>query len=96
MPYVLIEEKSGELLSCVQLNGYQLPYYGILLWESAPDPAAAAEALAKAGKGVVATGWASAELTEHQAKMANVKLRNDSRRFVYLREGNLHTTALAE
>jgi hypothetical protein len=34
-------------------------------------------------------GWAIVELSEHEAKMANVKLRNDPRRIVYYRDGQL-------
>jgi hypothetical protein len=37
MPYALRHSVTGELLSCSQTNGYELKYYGILLWEDAPD-----------------------------------------------------------
>jgi hypothetical protein len=94
MPYVLKHAATGTLLASVQRNGYELAYYGVLLWEQAPTPAQMSEALAEAGispddaAGRV-QDWGPLELTEHEAKMANVKLRNDPRRAVAYRNGSL-------
>lgn len=92
--YALRWMPTGQLLSCTQVNGYELSYYGIVLWETPPSPARVAEALATAGlspddpEGRL-DGWEIAELTEHQAKMANVKLRNDPARSVAFIEGEV-------
>lgn len=92
MPYAVKQSNTGQLLACSQVNGYGLPYYGIVLWEEAPTQLRISEALALAGLPPdVAVGslsvWETVELTEHQAKMANVKLRNDPRRTVKLLDG---------
>jgi len=84
MIYAVQEKASGRLLACSQINGYGLPYYGILLWESAPEEAEIAEALARAAVDSAPESWLPVELIEHQAKMANVKLRNDPGRQVFL------------
>lgn len=90
MPYVLKEIATGRLLAAMQVNGYQLPYYGVILWENAPSEPEAEEALARAGIGSENAGnWEAAELDGHQAKMANVKLRNDAGRSVLLRDNAL-------
>ncbi|MFC5403640.1 hypothetical protein [Cohnella soli] len=97
MPYVMRHAPSGTLLAAVQRNGYQLAYYGLVLWEQCPEEARMAEALAQAAieQGDAAgrlSDWETLELTEHEAKMANVKLRNDPRRVVSYRDGVLAAT----
>lgn len=113
MPYALRESGTGQLLACMQVNGYQLAYYGVRLWESVPDEAAIQEALAAAGVGglqpeaggsdlladagaanALVALWQPVDLTEHQAKMANVKLRNDPRRRVFLQDNVLTASAV--
>lgn len=89
MIYALRESASGMLLSCMQVNGYQLPYYGIMSWEAQPDEATIEEAIRRAGEAGSATNWLTVELTDHQAKMANVKLKNDVRRRVFLHDNVL-------
>ncbi|WP_239614453.1 PDZ domain-containing protein [Cohnella mopanensis] len=92
MPFGLKHTTTGTLLACVQRNGYKLAYYGLLLWEHPPELLEVSEALAEAG---IAPGdeagevgdWEAQELSEHEAKIANVKLRNDPRRVVYYRDG---------
>jgi hypothetical protein len=85
---------TGTLLASVQRNGYKLAYYGIVIWEEAPVATLMAEALAEAGIGPEDAGgqltdWEPLELTEHEMKMANVKLRNDPRRTIAYRDGML-------
>ena len=92
MPYVMIHLASGTILSYVQRNGYSLAYYGIRLWEDQPEPAMMSEALAEAGvseadEGGTLSEWEPLSLTEHEAKMANVKLRNDPKRVVVYKDG---------
>lgn len=93
MPYVIKHATSGTILSCVQRNGYKLAYYGILLWEQQlPGTREISEALAEAGitpsdEAGNVSDWEPLELSEHEVKMANVKLRNDQRRVVYYRDG---------
>lgn len=94
MPFVLKHTATGTLLACVQRNGYELAYYGVLLWDEIPSPAQMSEALAEAGispddEAGRVQDWMPLELTEHEAKMANVKLRNDPRRVVSYRDGIL-------
>lgn len=90
MIYALRNELTGELLACPQVNGYRLPYYGILQWDQPPGEAEAADALKRAGRDTEpVANWLPAELSEHQAKMANVKLRNDDKRQVSLKDGAL-------
>jgi len=89
MRYALRDEKSGQLAACMQVNGYGLDYYGILLWDEAPEDAEIAEAVTRLAGASQAAVWKPVALTEHQAKMANVKLRNDARRSVYLRDQQL-------
>ncbi|KIL34726.1 hypothetical protein SD71_16815 [Cohnella kolymensis] len=95
MPYVLKHAPTGTILACVQRNGYELAYYGVLLWEQPPTAAQMPEALAEAGiapdevAGKV-QDWEPLVLTEHDVKMANVKLRNDPRRVLVYRNGSLH------
>jgi hypothetical protein len=94
MPYVMKHSNTGTLLAKVQRNGYKLAYYGIVLWEQAPTPQQKLEALAEAGiNSEDAAGniedWEPLELTEHEMKMANVKLRNDPSRVVTYRDGVL-------
>lgn len=92
MPFVMIHRASGTILSYVQRNGYSLAYYGVRLWDDTPDPASMSEALAEAGVSEADEGgnlseWEPLSLTEHEAKMANVKLRNDPSRVVYYKDG---------
>ncbi len=90
MIYALRNKLTGELLACQQVNGYRLPYFGILQWEQAPDEVEVADAMKRANRDAESfADWAPAELSEHQAKMANVKLRNDDRRQVCLQDGAL-------
>ena len=94
MIYALQNKETGELLACAQVNGYRLPYFGILLWDSQPEEAEVADALTRAGRTGPSVNWQPIELSEHQAKMANVKLRNDARRQIFLRDGNLTASQL--
>ncbi|TFE24861.1 hypothetical protein [Cohnella luojiensis] len=92
MPYMMRHSPTGTLLACVQRNGYKLAYYGLLLWDEPPSSAQMAEALAGAGieradPAGQLEDWLPLELTEHEAKMANVKLRNDPSRVVAYRDG---------
>lgn len=95
MPYAYRHAATGTLLAAWQTNGYKLTYYGIVTWENVPSAAAAAEALAQAGISPEDTAagrleeWETLELTEHEAKLANVKLRNDPARIVFYRDGAL-------
>jgi hypothetical protein len=94
MPYVMKHSATGTLLACIQRNGYQLAYYGMLLWEQAPSLAQMSEALAEAAfplgdEAGHVKSWEPLMLTEHEIKMANVKLRNDPSRVVAYREGAL-------
>jgi len=88
MPYALRRNTSGELLAARQINVHGLEYFGVLLWPERPDETECRQALEKAGAGDPAE-WTPCELTEHEAKMANVKLRNDPSRRVFLRGGVL-------
>ncbi|MCC3373138.1 hypothetical protein [Cohnella sp. REN36] len=109
--YALKHVVTGELLAAMQTNGYQLRYYGVLLWPSPPDDEERLAALGRAGlylppeagnakrtdrlksewEQVQELGrWRLCELDEHEAKMANVKLRNDPRLRVVLMDGELH------
>jgi len=95
MPYVMKHTSTGTLLACVQRNGYKLAYYGIVIWEHAPPSLTQmSEALAEAEirpddpAGRV-QDWEPLQLSEHEMKMANVKLRNDPRRVVSYRDGLL-------
>lgn len=88
MPYALRQQATGELLAARQINKYQLVYFGVVLWPERPDEAECRRVLEQAGAGDP-EAWAPCELTEHEAKMANVKLRNDPSRRVYLRGGVL-------
>ena len=94
MIYALQEIETGELLACTQMNGYDLAYYGILQWDSQLGEAEIMDALTRADRIGAHGTWQSVELSEHQAKMANVKLRNDARRQVFLRDGNLTASQL--
>jgi hypothetical protein len=94
MPYVMKHSATGTLLACVQRNGYKLAYYGLMLWEHEPSAPQMAEALAEAEidpedtAGQI-TDWEPLKLTDHEMKMANVKLRNDPSRVVAYRDGML-------
>ena len=88
MPYALRQQATGELLAMQQINAYQLAYFGVVLWQERPDEAECRRALQRAGV-TDPEAWAPCELTEHEAKLANVKLRNDPSRRVCLRGGGL-------
>jgi hypothetical protein len=99
MPYVLKHAGTGTLLAGFQVNGYELTYYGIYLWDQPPDTEQTDDTLIKAGVHVSGAAnepqeWEPLELTEHEAKMANVKLRNDPRRMVYHRNGVLQAVSV--
>lgn len=101
MPFVMRHTATGSVLACVQRNGYELAYYGIVLWETAPGVAQMAEALAGAGVAADDPGgrvqdWEPLALSEHEAKMANVKLRNDPRMIVRYRDGTLSAQPMQE
>jgi hypothetical protein len=117
MPYALRHAVTGELLASRQTNGYELLYYGLLLWDDAPDAEMRMNALLRAEryaaaaaerkgeprgealrKERLATEWEQVQelaswrpvlLTEHEAKMGNVKLKNDPALRVCLREGRI-------
>jgi hypothetical protein len=94
MPYVMKHAATGTLLACVQRNGYKLAYFGIVIWEQPPTQAQMSEALSEAAiepddpAGRI-EDWESLQLTEHEMKMANVKLRNDPLRVIAYRDGSL-------
>jgi hypothetical protein len=94
MPYVMKHAATGTLLACVQRNGYKLAYYGIVIWEHSPTQVQMSEALSEAAieaddpAGRI-EDWEPLQLTEHEMKMANVKLRNDPLRVVAYRDGSL-------
>lgn len=131
MPFALMHSATGELLSCTQVNGYRLKYFGILLWPEMPDAEERLAALLRAerygpeqteggaaapsGNGAGADGakprridrhaaeweqvlelsrWQPVLLSEHEAKLANVRLRNDPAFRLYLREGRLEAVAI--
>lgn len=156
MPYALRHSATGELLSCMQVNGYRLTYYGIMLWTEAPEAEERLAALLRAeryrpgeldsglaaaagletaldgeaggsgaGSGAVGTAeaagtsayakhrrldrheaeweqvlelsrWAPVLLSEHEAKLANVRLRNDPGLRVFLRDGRLEAEAIRQ
>lgn len=84
MPYALKNKKTSELFSCTLLNVYDLPYYGVKLWEDRESAEAEARAFLRE-KGVEEPSeWEIAGLGEHQAKLCNVKLNNDPAKRVYL------------
>lgn len=92
MPYVMKHTTTGTLLSCVQRNGYELAYYGIKLWDDQPSEEHLAKAIIEAGidpeeQAGNLSEWTVMQLSEHEAKMANVKLSNDPRKMVTYREG---------
>lgn len=122
MPFALMHAATGELLSSLQLNGYHMTYYGIMLWDDEPNAEARMAALAKAERyrpdgpaegsaaGASGTGGAGARrdrhvaeweqvqelarwkpvlLGEQEAKLANVRLRNDPGLRVFLRGGRI-------
>ncbi len=94
MPYALRHAAPGTLLASLQRNGYQLDYYGVVQWDDEPGTEAVKAALAQAGvppgdEAANLEAWEAVRLTEHEAKMANVKLRNDPRRVVQYRDGVL-------
>lgn len=89
MPYVLREAGTGRLLARAQVNGYRLPYYGVVLWDTVPTGEEIRESLAQAGEAGETASWQPEALTEHHAKMANVKLRNDPRRQVFWNDNQL-------
>lgn len=97
LPYVMKHALSGTILSFAQRNGYSLAYYGIRSWDDVPTPVQMAEALAEAGIAPGESGgeldeWEPLALSDHEAKMANVKLRNDPRRVVAYRDGAIVVT----
>lgn len=99
MPFTIKHSQTGTLLAGSQVNGYDLTYYGIFLWERDPEPDQIAEALAKAGidaddPAFQPEQWETFEVSEHEAKMANVKLRNDPRRVLYHRNGIFHAVSV--
>lgn len=95
MPYVMKHSATGTLLASVQRNGYKLAYYGIVVWEDTPSPVQMSEALAEASISPTDDAgqlfhWECLLLTEHELKMANVKLRNDPSRVVTYRDGKVN------
>jgi len=101
MPYALKHSATGTLLSRVQRNGYKLDYYGIVQWDDVPEPGEIAEALAEAGISLTdeigsLDAWEVLKLSEHEAKMANVKLRNDPRRVARYRDGVLEAETVGQ
>jgi len=86
MPYALKNKKTSELFSCMLRNIYDLPYHGVKLWDDRDmAEAEAAVFLAERGVGDPAE-WEIASLDERQAKLCNVKLGNNPKKRVYLRE----------
>lgn len=86
MGYVLKHRQTGELFSCMLVNVYDLPYYGVKVWE---DQETAMEEypsfLAECGIGELGD-WEVTELEDEQVKLANVKLSNNPNRAVFLLE----------
>lgn len=101
MPYAMRHTVTGTLLACAQRNGYELAYYGLLLWEEAPGEAEKRSSLVRAGVGpghpaADAADWEAVLLSGHETKMANVKLRNDPRRTVRFRDGRIEAESSTE
>jgi len=77
MPFVLHHASSGQMYTCMLVNNYRLPYYGVKFWESEAEAAEQASAFLTAqGIGDPAS-WQMLELEEQQMKICNVRLKND-------------------
>ena len=86
MGYVLKHKQTAELFSCMLVNVYDLPYYGVKAWE---DQETALEEYPSfhAGCGIDEPGdWEVTELEDKLVKLANVKLNNNPNRAVCLLE----------
>lgn len=75
MPYVLQKQPSGELYACMQINHYDLGYYGIKAWET--QEAAEAECAQWLQEGQLTGEWQVVQIEEHTLKLGNVKLKNN-------------------
>ncbi len=75
MPYVLQNVTSGELYACMQVNHYDLGYYGVKAWDS--QQSAEADCAQWLGDDSLTGDWQAVHVEERILKLSNVKLKNN-------------------
>jgi len=97
MPFVLRHKESSRIYTCTLVNSYKLAYYGTKYWDYEEDAAAEVDSFLRAQfvNESEIEKWSIMEISEHQLKMCNVKLKNDPRLTLYWDESNgtLHVRA---
>ncbi|MCR8641118.1 hypothetical protein NV379_00480 [Paenibacillus sp. N1-5-1-14] len=87
MAFVLHHPETEQIYTRMLVNHYELAYYGVQNWETEEEAKAHLEAepafLDRDGK----VSWFVLEVSEHQMKIFNVKLKNDPQNLLYLRGG---------
>ncbi|ALS28035.1 hypothetical protein IJ21_26390 [Paenibacillus sp. 32O-W] len=93
MPFVCRHRESGVIVAAWQRNVYDLPYYGVLWWETGEDAERESEArLSECGYDDISS-WETVEVTESRVKLMNVKLNNNDARTVVLeRDGSIQVS----
>ena len=75
MPFVLQHQGTKQIYSCMLVNHYDLPYYGVMNWQ---DEAGVSQFL-RSGEINHPEVWKPVEITQSMLKSCNVKLKNDPR-----------------
>ena len=79
MPFVLKHDKTSQIFTCTLINSYELAYYGTKFWDDEEEARAAYSDFLRS-QGVLEIGdWQLMELSDHDLKLCNVKLKNDPR-----------------
>ncbi|GIQ67714.1 hypothetical protein DUZ99_11620 [Xylanibacillus composti] len=90
MPYVLHNQSSGELHACMQVNHYDLGYYGVKAWETKEQ--AEAECADLLREGHLTGDWQVLQVEEQTLKLSNVKLKNNPAYVVFWSDQSLRVS----
>lgn len=83
MPYALLNRKTSQLYTCIQVNHYGLAYYGVKFWSDYDEAVQLYDAFLQSVDTIIVEEWEVFELEEAEMKLCNVKLKNDPKLQVF-------------
>ncbi|WP_442604249.1 hypothetical protein [Paenibacillus sp. KN14-4R] len=87
MTFVLQHRDSEQIYTRILVNHYELAYYGVQNWSSEEEAQAHLLADPSLREQESKVLWEVLEVSEHQLKMFNVKLKNDPKYLLYWSQG---------
>jgi hypothetical protein len=90
--FVLKHAQTSQIFTCVQVNHYNLAYYGTKYWDYEDEAADQCAAFLQSQDVADPEQWQVAEYEENRIKIFNVKLKNDPETLLFVDELGRITT----